>query len=172
MPKANGVHSTPWTTASEFLIAVNRPQISLMIRDPFVASAFRAAEDDGLAPLPVNADRPRSRWRCHSSEGPVLSRPLGRLSTKHFEATLVAAVDALAPIVRLNAACRPGSVRAKGGHIFRPKDSPIFRDKGIRIIRAEGIPTPFARVCFVVSGVVLGRRGRICHRRDNQSRAK
>jgi hypothetical protein len=53
------VHSTPRTTASEFLIAVNRPQISLMIRDPFVASAFRAVEDDGLAPLPVRADRPR-----------------------------------------------------------------------------------------------------------------
>jgi hypothetical protein len=30
-----------------------------MIRDPFVASAFRAVEDDGLAPLPVRADRPR-----------------------------------------------------------------------------------------------------------------
>jgi hypothetical protein len=42
--------SAPRTTASEFLTTVNRLQISLMIRDPFVATAFRAAEDHGLAP--------------------------------------------------------------------------------------------------------------------------
>jgi hypothetical protein len=60
MPKAKSVHSTPPTIASEFLIAVNRLQISLMIRDPFVASAFRAAEDDGLAPNLVEVDHPRT----------------------------------------------------------------------------------------------------------------
>jgi hypothetical protein len=38
---------------------VNRLQISLMIRDPYVARAFRAAEEDGLAPSLVNIDRPR-----------------------------------------------------------------------------------------------------------------
>jgi hypothetical protein len=40
------VHSTPPKPASEFLIAVNRLQIPLMIRDPFVSAAFKAAEDD------------------------------------------------------------------------------------------------------------------------------
>jgi hypothetical protein len=60
MPKATRVPSTPRTVASEFLIAVNRLQISLMIRDPFVAAAFKAAEDDGLAPALVMIDRPRT----------------------------------------------------------------------------------------------------------------
>jgi hypothetical protein len=50
---------TPQKPASEFLIAVNRLQISLMIRDPYVARAFKAAEDDGLAPSIATADRPR-----------------------------------------------------------------------------------------------------------------
>jgi hypothetical protein len=59
MPKANRVPSTPRTTASEFLIQVNRLQISLMIRDPYVARAFKAAEDDGLAPSMAAVDRPR-----------------------------------------------------------------------------------------------------------------
>jgi hypothetical protein len=59
MPKAASVHSTPPKPASELLIAVNRLQISLMIRDPYVARAFRAAEEDGLAPSLVNIDRPR-----------------------------------------------------------------------------------------------------------------
>jgi hypothetical protein len=60
MAKATRVPSTPRTTASEFLIAVNRLQISLMIRDPFVAAAFKAAEDDGLAPALVDLDQPRT----------------------------------------------------------------------------------------------------------------
>jgi hypothetical protein len=47
MPKADRVNITPRTTASEFLTTVNHLQISLMIRDPFVAAAFKAAEDDG-----------------------------------------------------------------------------------------------------------------------------
>ena len=58
MAKATRVPSTPRTTASEFLITVNRIQISLMIRDPFVARAFRAAKDDGLAPSHATVDRP------------------------------------------------------------------------------------------------------------------
>jgi hypothetical protein len=59
MAKATRVPSTRRTTASEFLITVNRLQLSLMIRDPFVAAAFKAAEDDGLAPCLVQTDRPR-----------------------------------------------------------------------------------------------------------------
>jgi hypothetical protein len=59
MPKADRVHSTPPKPASEFLTLVNRLQISLMIRDPFVAAAFRRAEDDGLAPALVDLDHPR-----------------------------------------------------------------------------------------------------------------
>jgi hypothetical protein len=60
MTKAASVLSTPRTTASEFLITVNRLQLSLMIRDPYVAAAFKAAEDDGLAPALVKVDQPRT----------------------------------------------------------------------------------------------------------------
>jgi hypothetical protein len=60
MAKPKGVHSTQRTPASEFLTTVNRLQISLMIRDPFVAAAFKAAEDDGLAPALVEIDQPRT----------------------------------------------------------------------------------------------------------------
>jgi hypothetical protein len=60
MPKATRVFSTQRTPASEFQIAVNRLQLSLMIRDPFVARAFRAAEDDGLAPDLAAVDPPRT----------------------------------------------------------------------------------------------------------------
>jgi hypothetical protein len=59
MAKATCVPSTPRTTASEFLIQVNRLQISLMICDPYVARAFRAAEDDGLAPSMAAVDHPK-----------------------------------------------------------------------------------------------------------------
>jgi hypothetical protein len=44
----------------EFLIAVNRIRLSQMIRDPFVAAAFRAAEDDGLVPSMVGIDHPKT----------------------------------------------------------------------------------------------------------------
>jgi hypothetical protein len=60
MPKAVRVHSTPPKPASEFLTTVNRLQISLTIRDPFVSAAFKAAEDDDLAPSHVRVDRPRT----------------------------------------------------------------------------------------------------------------
>jgi hypothetical protein len=59
MPKATRVNITPRTTASGFLTTVNRLQISLMIRDPYVARAFRAAEDDGLAPTMAETDHPK-----------------------------------------------------------------------------------------------------------------
>jgi hypothetical protein len=61
MPKVTRVFSTPRTTASEFLTTVNRLQISLMIRDQFVAAAFKAAEDDDLAPPAlVEIDHPKT----------------------------------------------------------------------------------------------------------------
>lgn len=59
MAKADRVHSTPRTSASEFLTTVNRLQISLMIRDPFVAAAFRTTEEDGFEPGPVHIDQPK-----------------------------------------------------------------------------------------------------------------
>jgi hypothetical protein len=59
MTQADRVNITPRKPASEFLIQVNRLQISLMIRDPYVARAFRAAEDDGLAPSMALTDRPQ-----------------------------------------------------------------------------------------------------------------
>jgi hypothetical protein len=59
MAKANRVPSTPRTTASEFLIAVNRIRLSQMIRDPFVAAAFSAAEDAG--PAPASQQHPTQR---------------------------------------------------------------------------------------------------------------
>jgi len=59
MPKANRVIITPRKPASEFLTTVNRLHISLMIRDPYVARAFKAAEDDGLAADLVETDHPK-----------------------------------------------------------------------------------------------------------------
>jgi hypothetical protein len=59
MPKAASVHSTPRTGTSEFHLAINRIRVSQMIRNPFVAAAFRAAEDDGLAPDLVETDHPK-----------------------------------------------------------------------------------------------------------------
>lgn len=59
MTQAKRVHSTPRTPASEFLIAVNRIRLSQITRDPFVSAAFRAAEDDGLAPDLVETDHPK-----------------------------------------------------------------------------------------------------------------
>jgi hypothetical protein len=46
------------TTPAAFLSAVARVHLSHLFRDPFVAAAFRAAEDDGLAPSLVHVDRP------------------------------------------------------------------------------------------------------------------
>jgi hypothetical protein len=74
------------------------------------------------------------------------------------------AVYALAPIVGLNTR-PPRTSRAKAVLISRERIR-WFRAKGI------GIPNCFARVRFVVSAEVFARRGGICHRRDNQSRAK
>jgi hypothetical protein len=79
MPKAACVNITPRTTASEFLTTVNRLQISLMIRDPYVARAFRAAEDDGLAPSMAPIDRPRML------NGGAAERVLGQPMTKDDE---------------------------------------------------------------------------------------
>ena len=59
MPKAACVFNTPPKPASEFLTLVDHLQISLMIRDPFIAAAFRRAEDDGLAPALVDVDQPK-----------------------------------------------------------------------------------------------------------------
>jgi hypothetical protein len=60
MAKADRVHSTPRTSSSEFHLAVNRIRLSQLIRDPFVAAAFRAAEEDGFEPGPVYADQPKA----------------------------------------------------------------------------------------------------------------
>lgn len=59
MLKANRVLSTPRTTVSESHLALDRICLSRLIRDPFVASAFRAGEDDGLAPDLVEIDHPK-----------------------------------------------------------------------------------------------------------------
>lgn len=59
MPRATPRDITQRTSASEFLIAVNRIRLSQIVRDPFVATAFRAAEDEGLAPDFVEQDHPR-----------------------------------------------------------------------------------------------------------------
>jgi hypothetical protein len=58
---ANRARCAQRRTASEFLIALNRLQISLMVRDPFVGAAFRRSEDDGLAPDLVENDHPKTR---------------------------------------------------------------------------------------------------------------
>jgi hypothetical protein len=61
MTQANRVHSTPQRTApSAFLSAVARIHLSHLFRDPFVAAAFNAAEDDGLAPDLAETDHPKT----------------------------------------------------------------------------------------------------------------
>jgi hypothetical protein len=44
------------TNPSAFL---NSVALSHLFRDPFVAAAFKAAEDDGLEPGPVHVDQPK-----------------------------------------------------------------------------------------------------------------
>jgi hypothetical protein len=46
------------TKPTGFLAAVARIHLSHLFQDPFVAAAFRAAEDNGLAPGHVTVDRP------------------------------------------------------------------------------------------------------------------
>jgi hypothetical protein len=46
------------TNPSGFLSAVARIHLSHLFRDPYVAAAFRRAEDDGLAPCHVTVDEP------------------------------------------------------------------------------------------------------------------
>jgi hypothetical protein len=46
------------TTPAAFLNAVARIHLSHLFRDPFVAAAFKAAEDDGLAPDLAEIDQP------------------------------------------------------------------------------------------------------------------
>ena len=55
MVKANS-HSTTKPTA--FLNAVARIHLSHLFQDPFLRAAFKAAEDDGLAPALVQIDNP------------------------------------------------------------------------------------------------------------------
>jgi hypothetical protein len=50
--------STPRIRTSEFLISVNRIRLSQLTRDPYVAAAFRAAEEDGFDPDLVEIDNP------------------------------------------------------------------------------------------------------------------
>jgi hypothetical protein len=59
-PKAKSVFIAQRAGTSEFLVAVNRIRLSQMIRDPFVAAAFKAAEDDGLAPDLIQFDHPKT----------------------------------------------------------------------------------------------------------------
>ncbi|MGY4312849.1 hypothetical protein [Bradyrhizobium sp. JR3.5] len=48
--------------------------LSSLIRDPFVAAAFRRAEDDGLTGALVKVDEPRSRDGGASETIPAMSR--------------------------------------------------------------------------------------------------
>jgi hypothetical protein len=55
MAKADSKSTTP----TAFLSAVARIHLSHLFRDPFVAAAFRAAEENGLEPSPVYIDQPK-----------------------------------------------------------------------------------------------------------------
>jgi hypothetical protein len=55
MSQANS-HNTTKPTA--FLNAVARIHLSHLFQDPYVAAAFKGAEDDGLAPALVVTDHP------------------------------------------------------------------------------------------------------------------
>ena len=81
MARANRVTITPRTPASEFLTTVNRLQNSLMIRDPYAAKAFRAAEDDGLAPGMVETGHPKHLLEEVRSAAAIASN--SRLAEEH-----------------------------------------------------------------------------------------
>jgi hypothetical protein len=51
--------SKPTTNPPAFLNVVARIHLSHLFRDPFVAAAFRAAEDEGLEPNLVYVDQPK-----------------------------------------------------------------------------------------------------------------
>jgi|GraSoi_2013_60cm_1033757.scaffolds.fasta_scaffold199337_2 hypothetical protein len=57
MSRANPNNTTKPTA---FLNAVARIHLSHLFNDPYVAAAFKAAEDDGLAPALVEIDHPRT----------------------------------------------------------------------------------------------------------------
>jgi hypothetical protein len=57
MAQAN---SHPTTKPTEFLSAVARIHLSHLFKDPFLQAAFKAAEDDGLAPDLVAIDHPKT----------------------------------------------------------------------------------------------------------------
>jgi hypothetical protein len=48
------------TKPTAFLNVVARIHLSHLFRDPFVAAAFKAAEDDGLAPDLVEINNPKT----------------------------------------------------------------------------------------------------------------
>jgi hypothetical protein len=64
-----------------------RPLISLseLFRDPFVAAAFRAAEDDGLAPALVDIDQPRTLDGGAAEIVPATGR---RITVQQFDEVL------------------------------------------------------------------------------------
>ena len=57
MAQANAKNTTKPTA---FLNAVARIHLSHMFQDPFLRAAFKAAEDDGLAPDMAEVDHPRT----------------------------------------------------------------------------------------------------------------
>jgi hypothetical protein len=57
MAKADIENSTKPTA---FLNVVARIHLSHLFQDPFLRAAFRAAEDDGLAPAIVEIDNPKT----------------------------------------------------------------------------------------------------------------
>jgi hypothetical protein len=59
MPKADSNHTT---------------KLSSLFRDPFVAAAFRRAEDDGLTGALVKVDQPRTLDGGASEAIPAMSR--------------------------------------------------------------------------------------------------
>jgi hypothetical protein len=52
--------SNPTTKPTAFLNAVARIHLSHLFQDPFLRAAFKAAEDDGLAPNLVEIDYPKT----------------------------------------------------------------------------------------------------------------
>jgi hypothetical protein len=128
-----------------------------------------------LGPFCLGKEKPAvSAVRLISHLIPQMLAPADQLRTigstscepagaKKFAAASVA-VYALAPIFGLHSRWRPGTGPAK---------TVLISHECIRGFRAKriGIPNSFARVGLVVPGEVFARRGGICDRRNNQSRA-
>jgi|ERR1700676_2586665 hypothetical protein len=110
-PKA--ISSPPFARTTAFLNTVARIHLLHLFNDPFVAAAFKAAEDDGRAP---------ASQRLHTEPGPIRALTIfDALPRSHR--TLLIADDASAPHLKAGeyAVIRYGGPRTRAAGALRGK---------------------------------------------------